>query len=482
MAGRRAPASLRARLVGVVVLLVAAALTVSGVLATSLLEDYLLQQVDRQLQEVAGNPVLADQALNGAPANGPGGQPGRVGTRPPLPSDYYLRLYNTGGDVVASSGSSFSSSTPDLPPISSATARSGAPFTVGSSTGSGSWRVAVTAVQGGYLVIARDLTDLDQISTRLALLLFAVGLVALALAAGAAYVLVRRSLRPLSDVEVAAAAIAAGDLSRRVPDEDPRTEVGRMSAALNAMLGRLEGAFDERAAALAASQASERRMRAFVADASHELRTPLTAVSGYAELYRQGAVAPDEVPGTFDRIEGEAERMSALVEDLLLLARLDQQRPLERTTVDLLGQASIDIAAARAAHPGRDITLQVLPGNEAPVVRGDEHRLSQVLRNLLTNALRYSSGPVQVEVGVLATASPVRAVVRVVDHGPGIPDEQKSAVFDRFYRTDAARTRTAGGSGLGLSIVAAIVAAHDGDVRIFDTPGGGATFEVLLPI
>ena len=178
-------------------------------------------------------------------------------------------------------------------------------------------------------------------------------------------------------------------------------------------------------------------------------------------------MAPDEVGHTFDRIEGEAQRMSTLVEDLLLLARLDQQRPIERTSVDLLAQAALDIAAARAAHPDRDITLQALPGDQVPIVTGDEHRLSQVLRNLLTNALRYSSGPVQVQVGI--EAADRQAVMRVVDHGPGVPDGLKSAVFDRFFRSRRRTVPSGGGSGLGLSIVAAIVAAHDGAVRVVDT-------------
>lgn len=480
MALPRAPLSLRARLVGVVVLLVAAALAVSGVLATSLLEDYLLQQVDRQLEQVAANPVLADQALGGGGPDGGPNRAGAPGSRPPLPTDYYVRLYDASGAIVASSASSFSDSTPDIPASAVVAGPPRQPFTVGSTSGSATWRVAVTPLQGGSLVVARDLTDIDQISTRLAWLLFGVGVVALGLAAAGALLLVRRSLRPLADVEVAAAAIAAGDLSRRVPDADERTEVGRMSAALNTMLARLQDAFESREIALAEARASEQRMRAFVADASHELRTPLTAVSGFAELYRQGAVAPDEIGHTFDRIEGEAQRMSTLVADLLLLARLDQQRPIERTSVDLLAQAALDIAAARAAHPDRDITLQALPGDQAPIVTGDEHRLSQVLRNLLTNALRYSSGPVQVQVGI--EAADRHAVIRVVDHGPGVPDDLKSAVFDRFFRADAARSRAAGGSGLGLSIVAAIVAAHDGAVRVVDTPGGGATFEVMLPL
>ncbi|MDQ1247145.1 MAG: Histidine kinase, partial [Actinomycetota bacterium] len=332
-------------------------------------------------------------------------------------------------------------------------------------------------IQGGYVAVARDLAVVSAITDRLMVLLTAIGLAVIALSAGGAFILVRRSLRPLAEVEAAAGAIAAGDLSRRVPQSDPRTEVGQMSAALNSMLGRLEDAFEARAEALADSRESEARMRAFVADASHELRTPLTAVSGYAELYRQGAVPAADVAPTFARIERESERMSGLVDDLLLLARLDQQRPLERRPVDLLALATADVGAARASHPDRQVTVTALAGDTAPEVIGDEDRLAQVIRNLTTNALRYSDGPVSVQVGADGDV----VTIRVVDHGPGIPQADKQAIFERFYRGDAARSRESGGTGLGLSIVAAIVAAHQGSVAVTDTPGGGASVTVTLP-
>jgi two-component system, OmpR family, sensor kinase len=285
---------------------------------------------------------------------------------------------------------------------------------------------------------------------------------------------------------VTAAAIGRGDLGRRVPDHHPGTEMGRLSRALNAMLEQVERAFGARAASEARARRSEQRMRRFVADASHELRTPLTSIRGFAELHRQGAVTdPDEVSNLLARIEAEATRMGLLVDDLLLLARLDEQRPAEHAAVDLAEVAHDAIEAVRAAAPDREITLTVDPGDTgAPgiVVTGDEARLRQVVTNLLDNALAYSPADTAVTVRVARTARDDReqAVLEVVDRGQGLTPEQAERVFERFYRTDAARTRARGGTGLGLSIVAAIVQAHGGTVEVDSTPGEGSTFRVLI--
>jgi two-component system, OmpR family, sensor kinase len=251
----------------------------------------------------------------------------------------------------------------------------------------------------------------------------------------------------------------------------------RLSRALNTMLGQIENAFAQRAASEAAARQSEDRMRRFVADASHELRTPLTSIRGFAELTRQRGGEAD--PVTMRRIEDEAKRMGVLVDDLLLLARLDQQRPLARQPVDLLALAGDAVADARAIQPDRTVSLEILPGSEAPVVTGDESRLRQVLGNLLSNALHHT--PASAAVTVLVGTSGPDAVLAVRDTGPGLTGEQKARVFERFYRADSARTRTTGGSGLGLSIVAALAAAHAGTVEVTDTPGGGTTFTVRLP-
>ena len=354
---------------------------------------------------------------------------------------------------------------------------------------------------------------------------------------------VRASLRPLTDMEETAGAIAKGDLTRRVPDLDPRTEVGRLGQSLNAMLSQIETAFDARAESEFAARRSEERMRQFVADASHELRTPLTAIRGYAEYYRQrgglneisgGSPRPaltsgndtdavrgpwtlgsgQETNGPLDRadvdrimqrVEQESSRMGVLVEDMLLLARLDQQRPLERGTVDMLTLAADAVNDARVMAPDRSINLTVGSGT-ALLVLGDEVRLRQVVGNLMSNALNHTpeGSPIQARVrlgsvdewriaaqkagraeiaGARPDARPTPAVVfEVADQGPGLTPEQAEHVFERFYRGDQARTRKAGGTGLGLAIVAALVGAHGGAVWVESPPGGGATFHIAIPL
>jgi two-component system OmpR family sensor kinase len=333
------------------------------------------------------------------------------------------------------------------------------------------------------LVRAISLSDVDDTVGRLVLLELLVGLVVLALLGGAGYVVVRRSLRPLVDVENTAAAIADGDLTQRVPESDPRTEVGRLSRAFNAMVTQIEGAFGKQQASEAAARASEDRMRRFVADASHELRTPLTSIRGFAELYRQGAArSPEEVARVMRRVEDSAEQMGLLVDDLLLLARLDQQRPLDLAPVDLVALAADVVHDAQAVAPERAISLD-LDTDRAAIVQGDEPRLRQVLNNLVGNALHHTPAGSPVQVAVVANAGEggfARFAVR--DRGPGLAPEDAGRIFERFYRTDASRTRAAGGTGLGLSIVAALVAAHGGQVGVDTAPGDGAVFWVRLPL
>jgi two-component system OmpR family sensor kinase len=332
---------------------------------------------------------------------------------------------------------------------------------------------------------------------------------ALAIAGVAA---VRASLRPLTDIERTAQGIAAGDLSRRVPEHDPRTEVGRLGRALNVMLSQIEAGFHARARSEEAARSSEERMRRFIADASHELRTPLTAIRGYAEYYRQrggAASAAEPPPGTgsgaqaatetasltaadldriMDRVEHESARMGVLVEDLLLLARLDQQRPLDLRPVDLLTVAADGVQDARMIAPDRAIDLSVGSGT-AFLVLGDEARLRQVISNLLSNALTHTPDGTPVHVRLSSAmahpdGAPLRpaAILEVADEGPGMPPEQAERVFERFYRADQSRTRTRGGTGLGLAIVAALVTAHHGTVSVHTAPGQGATFRIILPL
>jgi len=378
------------------------------------------------------------------------------------------------------------SSIPALPRWSAADVakRDGNPFTVGTIGGGQRWRVRATVI-GSYIVMeASSLDDVDSAVSRLERDEVWIGLTVLVLIAGLGYWLVRLSLRPLADVEQTAAAIAAGDLSRRVPHRDPRTEVGRLALSVNGMLSQIETSFRIRILSEEAALASEQRMRRFVTDASHELRTPLTSIRGFAELYRQGAAGdPDDVARIMHRIEDEAARMGLLVDDLLLLARLDQQRPLEREIVDLVLIAADSVHDAKAVAPERPITLQVLEGPTPPEIVGDESRLRQVIANLVTNALTHTPAgtAIAVRVGRRVESTGLFGVVEVSDSGPGLGAEASARVFERFYRADPSRTRSLGGTGLGLSIVAALVAAHGGRVELETAPGEGATFRVLLP-
>jgi two-component system OmpR family sensor kinase len=285
-------------------------------------------------------------------------------------------------------------------------------------------------------------------------------------AAGLGFWLVRVGLRPLDEMVDTADAIALGDIDRRIDASGGGREVVRLAHALN-------GAFDAR-------QTSEETLRQFVADASHELRTPLTSIRGYAELLRAGAV-PDaeDADRAVRRIEAEAARMGVLVEDLLLLARMDQGRPLRREQVDLTIVAADAAADAKAVEPDRPVTLSA---REPVLVTGDEARLRQVLSNLLANVRDHTPAGTPVDVSVRREGE--AGVVEVADHGPGIPADAAEHAFDRFWRVDPARTHrtgAAGGAGLGLSIVAAIAAAHGGKVALSTTPGGGATFTVTIP-
>jgi two-component system OmpR family sensor kinase len=323
---------------------------------------------------------------------------------------------------------------------------------------------------GGLLIIAVPLTDTIATLHRLLAVEAAVTAAALLAALGLGFWLVRVGLRPLVSVEETAVAIADGQLDRRVPGDDARTEVGQVARAINTMLGRIEDAF-------AARDATEEHLRRFVADAGHELRTPLTAVAAYAEMFERGAAQrPDELARAMSGIRTETARMSHLVEDLFLLARLDEGQPLERRPVELVGLAAEAVDAARAVGPAWPVRLDA----DRPVeVSGDRTRLRQVLDNLLANVRAHTPEGTQTTVRVRQDGA--TAVVEVSDNGPGMTPEQASRVFERFYRADPSRSRRHGGAGLGLGIVAAIVSAHRGQVTATGTVGEGATFTVRLP-
>jgi two-component system OmpR family sensor kinase len=362
----------------------------------------------------------------------------------------------------------------------------GQPFTVRSSTGSERWRVVVSVMPNGTgsIAVATPLTGVDSTLNQLMLFDVIIGAAVLIVLAGLSYVFVRHSLRPLVDVEHTAAAIAAGDLTRRVPQSDPRTEVGRLAGALNGMLSQIESAFRAREASEQEARTSETRMRRFITDASHELRTPLTSIRGFAELYRMGAVPEEsDVDRVMTRIESESTRMGLLVDDLLLLARLDQQRPLERELVDLETIASDAVHDAQAVAPGRDVQLQ-LSTHEPVLVVGDDARLRQVVGNLVTNALTHTPESAAVTVGLSIDDSEAErfAVLEVADSGPGLSPKDAQRIFERFYRVEESRTRANGGSGLGLSIVAALTAAHGGTTDVETKLGIGSRFRIRLPL
>ncbi|MDR0482460.1 MAG: HAMP domain-containing histidine kinase [Cellulomonadaceae bacterium] len=326
-----------------------------------------------------------------------------------------------------------------------------------------------SAGQDGIVAVALPVAGLTATTATLSRTLWITGLAIVTAGGLAAFFLVKRSLRPLRGIESTAAAIAAGDLSQRVPNAPPSTEVGSLSASLNTMLSQVETSFTAR-------EASEQRMRRFVADASHDLRTPLAAVRGYAELYRIGAVPEAEVGATMERIEQSAQRMGTLVEELLALARFDESRPLVREPVDLTAMATEAAQDLRALDPTRTVT--VAGADEPVIIQGDPDLLRQVFTNLIANVARHTPAGTPAEI-VMHPGE-----FDVVDHGPGLPLEQRERIFERFYRTDSSRTRAgadSGGSGLGLAIVDAIVKAHHGTVSANNTPDGGLTIHVSLP-
>jgi two-component system, OmpR family, sensor kinase len=463
MRRRLASLPLRVRLVLVVVVLVTVGLLVAGAATRYALESFLVDRVDQQFGP-AEHPLVMALSNN---------DPDRDSISPDLegvlPGGSYATLITAGSESSPEFYSSQGTASREL----RALARS-APF--GLST-DGDYRVDVVPVANGpiavtnaRLVIAIPLSDVHSTLDRLALLELLIGVVVLAAVAGLAYLLVRRELRPLIRIEDTAAAIAAGDLAQRVDEADPATEIGSLGRSLNAMLAQIEQAFDER-------RRSEQRLRRFVADASHELRTPLTSVRGFAELFRRGAAErPDDLAIVMSRIEAEAVRMGVLVEDLLLLARLDQGRAIERQPVDVAALVGELVDDHRMLHPDWPIELQA---GEVPEVPGDELRLRQAIGNVLANARLHTPAGTPIEVSVSRRSDDV--VVEIADRGPGIPADELERVFERFFRADPSRARASGGSGLGLSIVASIVEAHGGRVEAENRPDGGAVFRLVLP-
>jgi two-component system OmpR family sensor kinase len=319
----------------------------------------------------------------------------------------------------------------------------------------------------GSVIVADSLEKVDKTLSQLRFLFLILGLIALITIAMAARWIIALGLKPLEAVEDTAEAIAAGDLSARLPAAKPDTEVGRLTTSLNTMLARIEESFTARLE-------SENKLRRFVADASHELRTPLTAIRGFAELHRQGAVVGEEkTKELINRIEKESVRMSSLVEDLLLLARLDQSRELAKEPVDLNTLITEAVASARAAGPNHPIEIK-LEASEIFVL-GDSQRIHQVIANLLANARAHTPNGTQISITAMQGVS--ETTIAVSDKGPGLSKADQNRIFERFYRADPSRVRNSGeGSGLGLSIVDAVMKAHGGYVTVKSEVGQGATF------
>jgi two-component system OmpR family sensor kinase len=383
----------------------------------------------------------------------------------------YAELLDADGKVLSDIEQSDSTAVPSLPATLS-TANGGGLFSTGSGDGSGDWRVYTSATNrptGGTVVVALPLSDVDASLQRLVLIEASAAAALLALIATGSWLILRRGLRPLEHMAGQARTITAGDLSERVTPADGRTEVGQLGLALNTMLAEIEGAFQERGA-------TEQRLRQFLADASHELRTPLTSIQGFAELARLGADQEHVDPAIVQRrIEEEAARMKVLVEDLLLLARLDETRPPSREAVDLTVLAADACSDAVALDPSRRITL-IAP---APVVvLGDPDHLRQAIGNLAANAVRHTPAGSRVEVTTRVEGS--EAVVSVSDDGHGLDEAALQHVFDRFWRADHARIGHS--TGLGLSIVAGIAHEHGGTASAANRPGGGAIFTLRLPV
>jgi two-component system OmpR family sensor kinase len=477
--------TLRLRLVLGVVALVTAGLAVFGFVTYALYSRSQYQRLDdevrssaplvtSQLAEAAG--LGGDQGGPKAPKHGgPGGEGGTGGRRPPppvrVPPGTYAELRDGTGTVLGRIALSDSSTEPKLPADLHATDPHGRLFSAASVSGSGRWRVYAGPAEhlaGDTVAVAVPLTGVTASLHRLVFIEATAAGGLLAILAAGSWLILRRGLRPLEQMATSARSITAGDLSQRVGPSEGRTEVGQLGLALNTMLGELEGAFAER-------EATEQRLRQFLADASHELRTPLTSIQGFAELFRLGAESDHvDLAVIMRRIEAESARMKTLVEDLLLLARLDQTRPAERLAVDLAVLAADACSDAVAADPGRRVTLDA---PEPVVLLGDEDHLRQAIANLVTNAIRHTPADTPVEVAAHLRNGQATIVVR--DHGPGLDEEALAHAFDRFWQADRARVGT--GAGLGLSIVAGIAGEHGGTATATNAEDGGALFTLRLP-
>lgn len=536
--------SLRAKITGLTVLLITFGLTVAGAGTMSVLRTYLLEQADQQIAAAYEKlPAAIDIATIEAYGDGTRLNP------------FYLAAVDSDGRIIVDNlGESQAALRPDTSSLTveAVSSLGNRPLTLYNESRSVQYRVIPypAVVQGSVepatLLVGLNMNSTNGIIARYAVIFLGFALAVVVFGAAMTQLMVTSTFSPLRAVEATAARFAAGDYSQRLGGATPNTEVGRLNRSLNTMLARIDRAFADR-------ERTVDQMRRFVGDASHELRTPLVSVRGYAELYRMGAIQdPDDVAQAMDRIEREAIRMGALVEDLLELARLDEAKPLRLAPVDLLPIAQDAALDASVAAPARRITVvvpepatvseveapdeaagepevvgaetvvsgapastttwastlafagatlarlrrrrhapeaeeaavpEVVPLPEVgPVVLAEENKLRQVVANLVGNAMRFTPDDSPIELAVEVDREGGYGQLSVVDHGEGVPPQLREKIFQRFWRADTSRTRDTGGSGLGLAIVAGIVANHGGHVEVLETPGGGATFRVSLPL
>lgn len=481
--------SLRSRISLGVVMLTALGFLASGLVAQSALKGYLTTQIDHELEAITGGTLprivragIAHEALeshNRDDDNESDDRPARNAPNSPLqriPTTTSLTLLDPSGNIVGGLGgdlnkASISDYVQGLLPAEVAS-HGDKPFTI--EANGADFRAVARTLPGnvGTLVAAQSLEELDNTVSRLGYLFFFISLILLILMAVAARTVVKVGLRPLEDAEKTAEEIAAGNLSARMPEASPDTEVGRLVTSLNTMLSRIEEAFSIRTE-------SENKLRRFVADASHELRTPITAIRGFSELHRQGAVKGEaETKELIARIEGESKRMGSLVEDLLLLARLDQAREMDSKPLDIVSVVADAVASAQVSGPQHPITF-IAPNTELFML-GDEVRIHQVIANLLANARAHT--PASTPIAVMITSNDSEVSISVADKGPGLSKIDQQHIFERFYRADGSRSRTGDdGSGLGLSIVDAVMRAHGGSVSVESKLGEGSKFTLLFP-
>ena len=477
--------SLKNRLVLGVVILGALGITGSDFAAQNAFRTFLVAQVDAQLEAISTTSgIRLDRAgiTSERSENSDEDEPLFRPFEPirEIPSEISVSLLDRDGVVMGTLGGAQSPQQVQNV-ISGLTVaelklKGDMPFTIeGNDRNRSEYRALARILPGevGSVVTAVSLDGVERSINQLRFLFFAVGIIVLIFLAFIARRIIGISLKPLTQVEETAEAFAKGDYSARLPEARGDTEVGRLTWALNQMLSRIEESFEVR-------KASEEKLRRFVADASHELRTPLTAIRGFAELHRQGAIKGEEKTGELvRRIEQESIRMSTLVEDLLLLARLDQSREMERLPVDLKTVINESVTSARAAGPNHPIDIE-LPEDDVFVL-GDSMRIHQVISNLLANARTHT--PIGTKIKLSLNVEENGVSVEVSDNGPGLSRADQERIFERFYRADPSRVRNGGeGTGLGLSIVDAVMRAHGGTVSVTSEVGHGATFKLFFPI